>query len=116
MRPIVKARSDTTEKTKHRAASNPFVIGTARYAGGVADEDDDAGFWPSVPGFREPPIEADADYAAGRTVSDDEVRAAFGLSRRERTFGRLPGLAVPDTFDEPLPNTEVTLWEDDPQP
>lgn len=28
-----------------------------------------------------------------------------------RTFGQLPGLAVADNFDEPLPESELEQWE-----
>jgi antitoxin (DNA-binding transcriptional repressor) of toxin-antitoxin stability system len=28
-----------------------------------------------------------------------------------RTFGQLPSLVVPDTFDEPLPADEIAVWE-----
>jgi prevent-host-death family protein len=28
-----------------------------------------------------------------------------------RTFGQLPTLAVPDDFDEPLPDAEIEAWE-----
>jgi prevent-host-death family protein len=31
--------------------------------------------------------------------------------QRPRKFGQLPGLAVPDDFDEPLPDTEIAAWE-----
>jgi prevent-host-death family protein len=31
--------------------------------------------------------------------------------RRPRKFGQLPTLAVPDTFDDPLPADEITAWE-----
>jgi PHD/YefM family antitoxin component YafN of YafNO toxin-antitoxin module len=48
-----------------------------------ADDDDETDFWLSVPGIRESLIEAEADYAAGRTFSEDEIRAQFGLPPRE---------------------------------
>ncbi len=28
-----------------------------------------------------------------------------------RRFGQLPALAVPDNFDDPLPETEIAAWE-----
>jgi prevent-host-death family protein len=28
-----------------------------------------------------------------------------------RQFGQLPGLVVPDSFDEPLPESELAAWE-----
>jgi prevent-host-death family protein len=30
---------------------------------------------------------------------------------RPRTFGQLPSLVVPETFDEPLPADELAAWE-----
>ncbi|GAB5901802.1 hypothetical protein OKHIL_76130 [Mycolicibacterium mageritense] len=44
-------------------------------AGEVAD------FWLAIPGFRESLIQAEADYAAGRTFGEEEIRARFGLPR-----------------------------------
>ena len=63
------------------------IAGTVRYADGVTDTadrpaDDDTDFWLSVPGFRESLIEAEADYAAGRTFSEEEIRTKFGGYRR----------------------------------
>lgn len=29
-----------------------------------------------------------------------------------RRFGQLPDLAVPDDFDDPLPETELDMWEE----
>ncbi len=43
-------------------------------------DEDDTDFWLATPGFRESLIEAEADIAAGRTYSAEEVRARFGLS------------------------------------
>jgi hypothetical protein len=48
-----------------------------------ADDEDDTDFWLATPGFRESLIEAEADIAAGRTYSAEEVRASFGLAARE---------------------------------
>jgi prevent-host-death family protein len=31
--------------------------------------------------------------------------------QRPRRFGQLPTLAVPDTFDDPLPAAEIAAWE-----
>lgn len=31
--------------------------------------------------------------------------------QRPRRFGQLPALAVPDNFDDPLPDAEVAAWE-----
>ncbi len=50
---------------------------------GTADESttgDDTDFWLAIPGFRESLVEAEADYAAGRTFGEEEIRARFGLS------------------------------------
>jgi hypothetical protein len=47
------------------------------------DEDDDTDFWLAIPGFRESLIEAEADYAAGRTFGEEEIRARFGLAPRD---------------------------------
>jgi hypothetical protein len=60
------------------------------YAEGVTDkadwsayDDDETDFWLSVPGIRESLIEAEADYAAGRTFNEEEIRTQFGLPPRE---------------------------------
>jgi hypothetical protein len=46
----------------------------------AADDDgDETAFWVSVPGLRESLAEADADYAAGRTFGEQEIRARYGL-------------------------------------
>lgn len=39
-------------------------------------------FWLSQPGIREALAEADADVAEGRTYSEDEIRADFGVPKR----------------------------------
>ena len=46
--------------------------------------DDDTDFWLAIPGLRESLIEAEADYAGGRTYGEDEIRARFGVPRRGR--------------------------------
>ncbi|MET9203470.1 type II toxin-antitoxin system Phd/YefM family antitoxin [Gordonia sp. NPDC003585] len=33
------------------------------------------------------------------------------VTMRPRTFGQLPAIAVPDTFDDPLPDAELAPWE-----
>jgi prevent-host-death family protein len=33
------------------------------------------------------------------------------VHRRQRKFGQLPTLAVPENFDDPLPDTEIAAWE-----
>lgn len=50
-------------------------------------DDDDTKFWLVVPGFRESLIEAEADYAAGRTFGEDEIRARYGLPARDAGRG-----------------------------
>jgi PHD/YefM family antitoxin component YafN of YafNO toxin-antitoxin module len=48
----------------------------------AADDGDETDYWLSIPGFRESLAEADADYAAGRTYGEQEIRARFGLPPR----------------------------------
>lgn len=33
-----------------------------------------------------------------------------------RKFGQLPGLVIPNDFDEPLPDSELARWEGDVEP
>ncbi len=33
------------------------------------------------------------------------------IAAGSRTFGQLPHLTVPDNFDDPLPDEELTAWE-----
>jgi prevent-host-death family protein len=40
-------------------------------------------FWLSQPGIRETIAEAEGDIAAGRTHGEDEIRAAFGVPKRD---------------------------------
>ena len=40
-------------------------------------------FWLSQPGIRDAIPEADADIAAGRTHGEDEIRAEFGVPKRD---------------------------------
>ena len=42
-------------------------------------------YWLSQPGIKESIAEADADVAAGRTNGEDEIRAEFGVPRRDNT-------------------------------
>lgn len=35
------------------------------------------------------------------------------VQQRPRRFGQLPALAVEDTFDDPLPDSEIAPWEGD---
>ncbi|GAB4715603.1 hypothetical protein MOKP125_02610 [Mycobacterium avium subsp. hominissuis] len=71
------------------------------------DDEDETDFWLAVPDLRESLIEADADYAAGRTFGEDEIRARYGLPKRIN-------ISVPDSFDDPLPESEIALWEGQP--
>ena len=41
-------------------------------------------FWLSQPGVREALVDADADVAAGRVYSEEEIRREFGVPPRER--------------------------------
>ncbi|MEE3751887.1 hypothetical protein [Mycobacterium intracellulare] len=47
------------------------------------DDGDDTDFWLALPGFRESLIEAEADYGAGRTFSEEHIRARYGLPQRD---------------------------------
>lgn len=59
--------------------------------------------------------QADADYAAGNTVSGEELRKRFGLTGAtpppQRKFGQLPDLVIPANFDDPLPGFEEATPE-----
>jgi lactoylglutathione lyase len=55
---------------------NPVTLCLAQ----SADDEDDTEFWLATPGFRESLIEAEADIAAGRTYSGEEIAARFGLT------------------------------------
>jgi hypothetical protein len=57
----------------------------ADFAAASDDVGGDTDFWMSIPGFRESLVEADADYAGGRTYGEEEVRARFGLPPRNST-------------------------------
>lgn len=46
-------------------------------------DDDDTDFWLAIPGFRESLIESEADYAAGRTFGEEEIRARYALPPRD---------------------------------
>jgi len=72
---------------------------------GTADEStngDDTDFWLAIPGFRESLVEAEADYAAGRTFGEEEIRARFGLSP-----GTRDGSADPAIFDRAAKDRET---------
>jgi len=49
------------------------------------DPDDDTDFWLTIPGLRESLIDAEADYATGRTSGEEEIRTRFGLPPRGRS-------------------------------
>ena len=42
-------------------------------------------YWLSQPGIRNAVAEADADIAAGRTYTEDEIRSEFGVPRQHGT-------------------------------
>lgn len=54
---------------------------------------------------------ADADYAAGNTISGEELRTRYGLTSSRRRFGQLPDLVIPDKFDDQLPDLENPAQE-----
>jgi hypothetical protein len=56
---------------------------TDSVGGSAVGEEDETTFWLSVPGLRESLAEADADYAAGRTYGEEEIRARYGLAPRD---------------------------------
>jgi hypothetical protein len=62
-----------------------FMTDAADFAAASDDVGGDTDFWMSIPGFRESLVEADADYAGGRTYGEEEVRAPFGLPPRNST-------------------------------
>jgi prevent-host-death family protein len=33
------------------------------------------------------------------------------VTTRPRTFGQMPNLTIPDSFDDPLPESELAPWE-----
>lgn len=70
-----------------------------------ADDDLDAAYAAAV--IDKPPYPYDSEEA------QQVARAIRNARHARRSFGQLPNLAVPDTFNEPLPDTEVTLWEDE---
>ncbi len=41
-------------------------------------------FWLSQPGIRESLAEADVDVAAGRVFDEEQIRAEFGVPKRDR--------------------------------
>lgn len=50
---------------------------------------------------------------ASVTITNHGRRVAVLIPAEPRTrrFGQLPALAVPDDFDEPLPDSELAAWE-----
>lgn len=34
------------------------------------------------------------------------------ITQRPRRFGQLPGMTVPESFDDPLPDDELSGWQD----
>jgi hypothetical protein len=47
------------------------------------------------------------------TITNDgrPVAVLVPALQRPRRFGQLPALAVPDNFDDPLPDAEIAAWE-----
>jgi hypothetical protein len=41
----------------------------------------------------------------------DSMHETAPTMKHPRSFGQLPNLAVPDTVDDPLPDTEIDAWE-----
>jgi hypothetical protein len=50
------------------------------------------------------------DTRDGECVADSMHETAPTM-KHPRRFGQLPGLAVPDTIDDPLPDTEIGTWD-----
>ena len=51
-------------------------------------------------------------YPGGVTSEGGDTGSELPLSPAPpRRFGPLPDLAVPDDFDDPLPETELASWE-----
>jgi hypothetical protein len=53
------------------------------------------------------------DRALMAKAWDEPVTRDVRLVAPLRTFGQRPSLAVPDTFDDPLPDPEIVAWEGD---
>jgi prevent-host-death family protein len=47
------------------------------------------------------------------TITNHGRPVAILMPAREtpRRFGQLPNLSIPDGFDDPLPDSEITAWE-----
>lgn len=45
------------------------------------------------------------------TTHGRPVAVLSPVEPRARAFGMLPGLAIADNFDEPLPDSEIAGWE-----
>ena len=41
------------------------------------------------------------------------VAVLTAVHHRQRRFGQLPALAVPDSFDDSVPDAEIAAWEGD---
>lgn len=54
--------------------------------------------------------DGDAGYSKGVTTEGGDT-GSESRPTPPRRFGELPGLVVPDDFDEPLPPTEAAAWE-----
>ena len=49
------------------------------------------------------------------TTHGRPVAVLTPVQQRPRTFGQLPKLVISDDFDEPLPETELAVWEGIPR-
>jgi prevent-host-death family protein len=45
------------------------------------------------------------------TTHGRPVAVLMPVEQRPRRFGQLPGLTVPDDFNAPLPDSELSVWE-----
>ena len=48
------------------------------------------------------------------TTHGRPVAVLTPVQPRARTFGQLPGLRIGEDFDEPLPASEIAVWEGNP--
>ena len=54
------------------------------------------------------------DHTRGGVRAADSMHETAPTIKHPRRFGQLPNLAVPDTVDDPLPDTEIDAWEGSP--
>ncbi len=48
------------------------------------------------------------------TTHGRPVAVLIPVEHRRRTFGQLPTLVIRDDFDEPLPESDIAVWEGGP--